>query len=380
MKNNNRIHIGISGSYGGLNLGDEAILHSIITQIRSSINAYITVFTRNAEDTIARHDVDRAVAVRKLARPEVIPEVEHLDVLIVGGGGILYDADAKMYLREAIIATEKKIPVMIYAVGVGPLKEPLNQEFVKKYLSKVDTITVRDRRSQQILEEIGLQKEFFVTADPALLLTPELVTAADFKSEGIAEKKRLIGMSVREAGVAAPDIQEEHYHTLLANAADYMIERFDADVIFIPMEPREFDLQHSHAVIAKMLRPQMASILKGNYTSGQLLSVISKCEFTVGMRLHFLIFSAIQGVPFVALPYSPKVAGFLEDLQIEMPPIHLVNEGRLMAYIDKSWDQRKVLQDRIRQMLPLLKKRAQQNNTLLLELINDHYQNYKKAV
>jgi polysaccharide pyruvyl transferase WcaK-like protein len=185
---------------------------------------------------------------------------------------------------------------------------------------------------------------------------------------------------VREAGVAAPDIHEEHYHALLANAADYMIERFDADVIFIPMEPREFDLQHSHAVISKMLRPQRASILKGNYTSGQLLSIINKCEFTVGMRLHFLIFSAIQGIPFVALPYSPKVAGFLEDMQIEMPPIHLVNEGRLMAYIDKSWDQRKMLQDRIRQMLPILKKRAQLNNTLLLELINNHLQNYKKAV
>lgn len=370
MKKSDRIHIGISGSYGGFNLGDEAILQSIITQIRSSINASITVFTRNAEDTISRHKIDRAIAVRKLARPEVIPEIENLDILVVGGGGILYDADAKLYLREAIIATEKKIPVMIYAVGVGPLKEPSIQDFVKNYLCLVDTITVRDRLSRQVLEEIGLQRDVDVTADPALLLTPETVSSADFKREGISEKKRLIGMSVREAGVAAPDIHEEHYHGLLANAADYMIERFDADVIFIPMEPREFDLQHSHAVIARMLRPQRASILKGNYSPGQILSIISKCEFTVGMRLHFLIFSAIQGIPFVALPYSPKVGGFLDDLQIEMPPIHLVNEGRLMAYIDRSWDQRKMLQERIKQTLPLLKKRAQKNHSLLIDLIH----------
>ncbi len=370
MKKSDRIHIGISGSYGGFNLGDEAILQSIITQIRCSINASITVFTRNAEDTISRHKIDRAVAVRKLARPEIIPEIENLDILVVGGGGILYDADAKLYLREAVIATEKKIPVMIYAVGVGPLKEPSIQEFVKNYLCLVDTITVRDRLSRQVLEEIGLQREIDVTADPALLLTSEAVSPADLKREGINEKRRLIGMSVRESGVAAPDIHEEHYHALLANAADYMIERFDADVIFIPMEPREFDLQQSHAVIARMLRPQRASILKGNYSSGQILTIISKCEFTVGMRLHFLIFSAIQGIPFVALPYSPKVGGFLDDLQIEMPPIHLVNEGRLMAYIDRSWDQRKMLQDRIKQALPSLKKRAQKNHSLLIDLIH----------
>jgi polysaccharide pyruvyl transferase CsaB len=370
MKNNHRLCIGISGSYGGLNLGDEAILHSIVAQIRSSIPAEITVFTRNAEDTIARHDVDRAVAVRKLARPEVIPEIEHLDLLIVGGGGILYDADVKQYLREAVLATEKKIPVMLYAVGVGPLNEPLIQEFVKNYLATVDVITVRDRRSRQILEEIGLQRDVLVTADPALLLTPESIPVSNLKSEGLTEKKRTIGMSVREAGVAAPDINEEHYHILLANAADYMIERFDADIIFIPMEPKEFDLQHSHAVMARMLRPQRASIIKGTYTSGQLLTIIGKCEFTVGMRLHFLIFSAIMGIPFVALPYSPKVAGFLEDIRIEMPPINLVNEGRLMAYIDRSWDQRKLLQDKIKQVLPILRRRAQKNNELLLELIN----------
>jgi len=38
--------VGISGSYGGLNLGDEAILQSIIAQFRSSLDVEIAVFTR----------------------------------------------------------------------------------------------------------------------------------------------------------------------------------------------------------------------------------------------------------------------------------------------------------------------------------------------
>src|SRR5512145_2219687 len=85
--------IGISGSYGGLNLGDEAILEAIVRQLPASIPAEITVFTRDSEDTLRRHDVNHAVLIRQMTRDEARAEVEKLDLLILGGGGILYDRD-----------------------------------------------------------------------------------------------------------------------------------------------------------------------------------------------------------------------------------------------------------------------------------------------
>src|SRR5690554_3003121 len=119
-----KYHIGISGSYGGLNLGDEAILQCIIQELRNTLPVAITVFSRNANDTLARHHVDKAVDVRKFSLNEIRPEIEKLDLFVLGGGGILYDADVKDYLREAIIAREMNIPVMTYAIGAGPLKDP----------------------------------------------------------------------------------------------------------------------------------------------------------------------------------------------------------------------------------------------------------------
>src|SRR3954466_5941388 len=104
MSDRETYKVGITGSYGGLNLGDEAILQSIITQLRRDLPVELTVFSRDAEDTKRRHGVERAVPVRKLSRAEVTPEVERLDLLIFGGGGILYDAEAKIYLRELQIA------------------------------------------------------------------------------------------------------------------------------------------------------------------------------------------------------------------------------------------------------------------------------------
>ena len=364
------LKIGITGSYGGLNLGDEAILQSIIEQLRRDVpGVEITVFSRNAEDTKQRHKVERAIAVRKLARAEVVEEIERLDLLLFGGGGILYDADARVYLREVQVAKEHGVPVMLFAVGAGPLKHTTVQAAVREALEGVAAITVRERSAQQALEECGVQQEVVVTADPALLLKPEALPRSVLKIEKLDGGTRLIGMSVREPGVAAPDLDPSVYHALLANAADYMVDRFNADIVFVPMEHSMQDLQHSHAVIAKMLRPQRARVLNGEYTSGQILSLMGRFHFAVGMRLHFLIFAALRNVPFVALPYAGKVAGFLEDLKLPAPPLNLVNPGRLCAHLDESWDARRSLKTQLAKSVPELQERSRQTIKIALEVL-----------
>jgi polysaccharide pyruvyl transferase CsaB len=364
------VKLGISGSYGGLNLGDEAILQAMVTELRRALPVEITVFSRDPEDTLARHEVDRAVAVRSLSRDEVLPEVRRLDLFILGGGGILFDAEAKTYLREVALAHDLGVPVMVYAVSAGPLQDPAAQALVRDNLNAVETLTVREKGARQLLEEIGVHRDITITADPALLLKAEALPAGALRNEGLSSQERLVGMSVREPGVAAPDIDQNVYHALLANAADFMVDRFDADVVFVPMERKVLDVQHAHAVIAQMLRAQRATVLKGEYTSGQLLSLTGHFAFAVGMRLHFLIFAALQGVPFVALPYASKVGGFLEDLDLQTPPLEQVNAGRLIAHVDQSWDRRRSLHSRIRRALPGLQERARQSSRLAVELLS----------
>jgi polysaccharide pyruvyl transferase CsaB len=360
--------IGISGSYGGLNLGDEAILQSIVAQLRASIPCEITVFSRDATDTAARHKVERSIAVRDLSRDEVRPDVAELDLLILGGGGILYDEAAGVYLREVELAYEHDVPVLVYAVSAGPLHDATARALIRDTLSRVDAVTVRERRARQLLEEVGV-RDIEVTADPAFLLEPAPLPDGTLQREGLNENRRLIGLSVREPGSAAPDIDETHYHALLANAADYMVDRLDADLVFVPMEPRQKDTQHCHAVVSKMAHAHQATVLKGEYTSSQILTLVSHFDFAVGMRLHFLIFAALSRVPFVALPYSSKVAGFLEDLEIAMPPLKHVNAGQLIAYIDRWWDLRRNLQARLEKAVPEIQERARRTHAIALRLL-----------
>jgi polysaccharide pyruvyl transferase WcaK-like protein len=172
---------------------------------------------------------------------------------------------------------------------------------------------------------------------------------------------------VREPGPAAPDIDPEEYYRLLANAADFIVKRYDADVVFVPLE--RTDVQHSNAVVAHMQKAEKAEIVRRQFTPRQLIDLMSRFQFAVGMRLHFCIFSALGGTPFTALPYASKVTGLLEDLEMEMPPLGSIGIGQLIANIDRSWDTRDSIRTAIEGHRFKLKARAAHTNQLLLELL-----------
>jgi polysaccharide pyruvyl transferase CsaB len=364
-----KYRIAISGSYGGLNLGDEAILEGILRELRSSLDLDIVVFSRNPKDTEKRHQV-RSIPIREMHKDEVVEELKKLDLFILGGGGILFDARAEVFLRDVTWALELNIPVMVYAISVGPLKLPNIKQLVADVLNKTNIITVRENESKRILNDLGVTQPIEVTADPALLIKSEKFSKEMLKMEGINPDIKLIGFSVREPGPAAPDLNIDHYHGMLANAADFMIERFDAQIIFIPMESgANRDPQHSHAIISKMSRVQRANVLKGNYTSPQILGLMKHMDFAVGMRLHFLIFAGLQHIPFIPLPYASKVKGLLQDLEMSLPPIEEWNTGKLCAVIDRAWDTQATIKKKLKEKIPLLKKKAKRSNEILCEFL-----------
>jgi len=67
----------------------------------------------------------------------------------------------------------------------------------------------------------------------AVLLDPEELSNDKLEAEGVEFDRHLIGFSVREPGLAAPDIRPDEYYALLANAADFLVERYDANILFI---------------------------------------------------------------------------------------------------------------------------------------------------
>jgi len=369
--------IGLCGSYGGMNLGDEAILEVILQELKKELGADVTVFSKNPEDTQNRHKV-RALPVGEMHKDEIFAEFKKMDLFLVGGGGILYEGMAEQFLRQIQWARECGLPVVLYAVGAGPFSSAETKNMTRDTLNSVDMIILREQEAKKALNDIGVEKPMEVTADPALLLQPEPFEKEKLEKIGIQTRRNapLVGFSVREPGQAAPDIQVEQYHEVIANAADFMVERFKAQILFVPMERRaQKDLQNSHAIIAKMVNAQSAHVLNEELHSSQILGLMKHIHFAVGMRLHFLIFAALQRVPFVPLPYASKITGFLQSLDMPMPPLKEINAGKLCAFLDRCWDGRQSIRQRLIEKMPPLQKQAARNIKLLKEFLKT----YKKT-
>ncbi|MBA2809631.1 polysaccharide pyruvyl transferase family protein [Streptomyces sp. KM273126] len=365
-----RPRIGLLGSYGGFNMGDESILTCLLGCLRAQRpEARLVVFSRNAAHTrVHHHDADEVVDWEGVSRNHVLDALTGLDLLVLGGGGILFDGEARRYLRLVRAAQERGVRTFAYAVGAGPLREPDDREAVRTVLAEMDDVVVRDEESRLVLEEVGVEREIVVTADPALLLASETFTDRMMSDEGIPAGARLVGMSVREPGRAAENLDEGGYHALLADVADFLVRRLDAHVVFLPME--RHDVRHAHAVLSHMTAPDKGRILHGTYSPGQLLGFMRHLDLAVGMRLHFVIFAALSGLPVLPLPYSGKVFDFAR--RIGAPALVGVareQAGLLLAEVDRLWDEypqrRAVLQSRVRELRTLAEETCVRCGNLL---------------
>jgi polysaccharide pyruvyl transferase CsaB len=363
--------IGVLGSYGGFNSGDEAILTAVLTELRSRRpGSEVVVFSRDAEHTRRHHRVDQVVDARTCRRVEVLQAIAGLDLLVLGGGGLLYDTEARIYLRDVQVAHDRGIPTIACAIGAGPLTLPEDRAAVREVVSRMDRVIVRDDGSRRALEEVGVSCGITVTADPALLLEPEPFPVEALARCGVPLGERLIGMSVREPGAAASSLEAGAYHGLLAAVADFMVHRYDAHVLFVPMEPQ--DVRHSHTVIAQMTAAERARLLHGHHPPRVLLGLMQHLDFAVGMRLHFLIFAAATGLPNLPLPYARKVFDFA--VRTGVPVVDgLTREsiGPLLATLDRVWDQREKHAQRLRAHVGGLRTCAAETFDGVLELLPD---------
>ncbi|PGH42121.1 polysaccharide pyruvyl transferase CsaB [Micromonospora sediminicola] len=340
MPDRTGLTIGVLGSYGGRNLGDEAILTGLLADLRQhEPNARIIVFSRNPAHTALAHPDVEAVPWEGVSRVDSSQVLNQLDLLILGGGGILYDKEARRYLRVVRVAQERGLPLLTYAVGVGPLTDGMDTGMVRETLAQAVEVTVRDQESRMVLEEAGLVNPITVTADPAFLLEPEEFPAQWLREEGVPAGARLVGLSVREPGRAAERLDVDGYHRLLAQIGDFLVHRIDAYVLFVPME--RDDIRHSHGVLSHMIAADRGRILHGDYRPAQILGLMRHFDLAVGMRLHFLIFAAMMNTPFLPLPYAGKVFDLAQRLGV--PALRGVErevEGPLLAEVDRLWDER----------------------------------------
>lgn len=356
----------ISGYYGFKNVGDDAMLMAIIDNLRMyKKNIRILVLSKNPTETRRVYNVDSTYRVNLL---QIIPTMKKSKLLISGGGSLIQDNTSTRsllyYLGMIWLAKKMKMKVMIYANGIGPLNKKNNRNLTKRIVNNVDVITLREELSCKELDSLNINKpKIYVTADTAFTINAVSSEQSDYllKSEGIDPKAPYIGFSVRKWH------DHDKYETTIANIADYIIENYGINILFIPMH-YPGDIVIIENILSKMKNKGYS--IKEKHSVPEILGIIGKTQMLIGMRLHALVFAASIGIPIVGIVYEPKVEGFLEYAgQASVGHVNSLDFDKMKKIIDDAWNNRERIKENLAITTADLKEKALKNAQIAIELI-----------
>jgi len=329
----------ISGYYGFANAGDEAMLTSIVDSLRQedpTLN--ITVISGNPKMTAQLHQVK---AVPRFDVLQVMQAMAKADLLLSGGGSLLQDVTStkSLFYYLSILGLAKLMgkKVVLFAQGIGPINAPLARKLTGYICRKADLITVRDDGSSEELKNMGLHHEkIIITADAVFALpTGKKDLGRTILQKYNLGQKPLIGFALRHWP------GEERFAGEFAQAAALLAKKYDAQIVFLPLQfPADEEI--SNKVKALMGDSEAAAfVLPQSFSAEEYLAIISNFQLLIGMRLHALVFAALNTVPFLGVSYDPKVNRFVKAMEGKVTgDVEHITALELTQAAEQLWQQK----------------------------------------
>jgi polysaccharide pyruvyl transferase CsaB len=356
----------LSGYYGFGNVGDEAILASTIETLRRKEPGIgISVLSANPEETSRTYGVE---SYARMSFREVVAGILSSDLIVFGGGSLLQDDTSfrsLLYYLSVIFASRALgRQVVVYANGIGPIRSLAGRLLTRLALSLARRVTVRDPESEKLLKRIGVRKPVRVTADPAFLLSPSPPDRCDriLREAGVGSEQRLVWLALRPR--KAPDA----FYLSFAPAVALLRSRGYEPCLLV-MHERDRDLVPliNSALSAGGHRPAPSV---GVVSPSDVLGLLQRSSFCLGMRLHTLILSARAAVPFIGVEIDPKIGAFCRAAGCPVLPDPM-KSGRtdLTLELERLMDVRDQLETRLRDKLPLFRNLAEDNVDMILSVL-----------
>jgi polysaccharide pyruvyl transferase CsaB len=288
------------------------------------------------------------------------------DCVLSGGGGLFQNSTSTRSLlyytgivRSAIRSGKK---TMIFAQSIGPL-DFIGRAIVRVACRGVGAATVRDERSRTLLQQAIPHLAVERTADPVFLYDPP--PAGDLAVEGLGDASKplvvaCIRMSANFSAVSRT----------VASTVDLLAERFGARTAFLPLG----GARDADAATRVIRMAKSSPVLLPEHDLAGAAAIISRARAVIGMRLHALILAARLGIPFLAIPYDPKVSALCEDLGYPLPPLvdpaaEAPSRERIEASVGRVWSSRDELATMLLDAAARMRARAERNFDVLDALL-----------
>ncbi len=334
--------------FGRDNIGDEAILSTIVSIVRSlAPSATITVSTDEQEST------EKLLGVKTcplfgfdppgFSQTELMNTLKDQDIFIWSGATGLSDyPESTLHILEC--AQSINVKTVVFCTGMNETLNPVkytilpgkkkrllellnkmllgNVDLVKStedkrckqtyerinlLLGNCDAVINRDQQSKNVLKRNGLKRDPLVGADPAINIVPTALKnsnwSEDLKSFLSADDSIKVGLCI---SAQRKVLQEEELVAYL----DDIVENHKLKIVFIPMNPIT-DAALMTSIQSKMRNAESTIVAKGSISPEEITGLTAELDLVISSRLHLLILASINYCPIIGINRGSKVSNFL---------------------------------------------------------------------
>ena len=285
----------LCGYYGFGNLGDELLAEALVRGMEEcGVPRERLVILSAAPERSAR---ELGVAsVDRWSFREVWGALRRSETLLLGGGGLFQDVTSLRsvlyYAGMVHLARMAGCRPWAFGQSVGPLKSWIGRALARRSLGRCAFRGVRDAPSEALLRRWGM--ECRRSPDGAFLLADEGGSSRAETGKDLLVNLRPWGGSLSRdcAKIAATEASRRRLSLVgvaLAPEDERVLEDLRRDGVF----------------------PCTRVVTLTNLVQAR--ELFGGAAMAVGMRLHFLVISAVMCRPAVAVPYDPKVESFARD-------------------------------------------------------------------
>jgi polysaccharide pyruvyl transferase WcaK-like protein len=377
------------GYFGHANVGDEAMLLCWVNALRDlgALDRAIA-FTAEPEAVAAAHGIKAVhniiptsfyryfVGFAGRNRKNFIRSLSAFrscKLLIVGGGSLFHDRpDTSEYLLDLLrrieLAKNRRQTVLLLGVGVGPIHRDESKAALRRVLSRVDAIAVRDSTSRALLDELQVSgPEVHTAADPTFLLDPP----PSLRLEELTRREQISDCRTPKVGICVRsfDLRREPFRAAILDLCGHLLRDLHASIWLFPMQTGggEDDRVGAQQLVDELGQDQPVHIVSATYGPVDTIGLLSCMHIVVGEKFHSIIFSALTCTPFLAISYAPKIRSFARDIGHDEWCIDLaeVDSARLWDGFRSIWDRRDQIHENLQVMVESLREQSGTNLTIL---------------
>ncbi len=346
----------ISGYYGFANVGDEAVLASMLKSLGTRIpDARFVVLSADPAGTTRLHGVPSI----SRASAGALRAITGADLFISGGGSLIQDAtsasSALYYVGMLAYAARAARRSMVFAQGLGPIRRRWIRALVRRTLERVHVISFRDEDSQRLAHEIGVRRLTQLVADPVFALDPAPPERVAFMLEGLARPR--IGLVLRPVAGA-------QYVGHVIDAVRSVVQQIRGSVV-----PLVFHRQYDLAITRQVAEAMQVRVIS-DLAPAEMMAVVGALDVLAGVRLHALIAAVVAGVAPVGLSYDPKVESLFRKIGAgHLMPVAGLQPGPLKQALLAAWEGREALRPQLLAAAARLREEALRATDLAATLL-----------